>query len=219
MGIQIEPNPLPSSAQCPVNVQYLSFLLQEHPSRSLVSFVTAGLTHGFDIGFSGLVTSTRPCNLLSARNNPIPVWTAIAKELSRGHTAGPFLSPPLSPFHCSHLGAVPKKDGTFRIILDLSSPSSMSINEGICKDDFSVRYSSFDDAVNMVARLGKTAFLAKVDIKHAFRLCPVRPSQWGLLGYEWQGCYFVDTRLPFGCRSSPFLFNAFADLLCWIFIV
>ena len=30
--------------------------------------------------------------------------------------------------------------------------------------------------------------------------------------------YFVDTRLPFGSRSSPFLFNRFANLLAWILI-
>ena len=80
--------------------------------------------------------NTRPRNLLTARSNPSPVTEAIRKELSRGHTAGPFSQPPMSPFHCSPLGAVPKKDGTFRIILDLSSPRGSSINEGIPKDEF-----------------------------------------------------------------------------------
>ena len=31
-----------------------------------------------------------------------------------------------------------------------------------------------------------------------------------------EGYYFIDTRLPFGLRSSPAIFNQFADLLCWI---
>lgn len=80
------------------------------------------------------------------------------------------------------MGAVPKKDGTFRIILDLSSPRGFEVNEEISKEEFSVRYSSFDDAVSLVNGLGPDAFMAKLDIEHAFRLCPVHPSQWGLLG-------------------------------------
>ena len=154
----------------------------------------------------GLVT-------FSALDNPEPVTRAIGKELSRGHFSGPFQVPPIFPFHCSPLGAVPKKNGTFCIILDLSSPRGFAVNEGISKDDFSVKYSSFDDAVALVLAMGKEAFMAKLDIRHAFRLCPVRPDQWGLLEYCWQGQFFVDTRLPFGSRSSPFIFNTFADLL------
>ena len=81
-----------------------------------------------------------------------------------------------------------------------------------------MKYSSFDDAVSLVQALGPNVFMAKLDIRHAFRLCPVRPDQWGLLGYCWQGEFYVDTRLPFGSRSSPFIFNTFADLLLWILI-
>ena len=59
--------------------------------------------------------------------------------------------------------------------------------------------------------------MAKLDVRHAFRLCPVRPDQCHLLGYRWGGWYFVDTRLPFGGRSSPYAFNSVASLLCWVF--
>ena len=103
--------------------------------------------------------------------------------MTHGHTSGPFSIPPLEPFHCLPLGAVPKKDGTYRIILDLSSPRGSSINEGISRDDFSVKYSSFDDAVTLIRSSGTSTFMAKIDIWHAFRLCPVRHEQWGLLGY------------------------------------
>ena len=58
--------------------------------------------------------------------------------------------------------------------------------------------------------------MAKIDIKHAFKLCPVRPCDYHLLEMFWQGRYFVDTRLPFG--SSPNIFNVFADALAWVII-
>ena len=55
-----------------------------------------------------------------------------------------------------------------------------SLNEGIPKELYSVKYSSFDDAVALVRSLGMSAFMAKLDIKHAFRLCLIRPDLWDL---------------------------------------
>ena len=109
---------------------------------------------------------------ISARSQPAAVSSAIAKEVNRGHTAGPFESSPFASLHCSPLGAVPKKDGSHRLILDLSSPRGSSINEGISPDLYSVKYSNFDDAVTLVTTVGANCFMAKLDIKHAFRLCP-----------------------------------------------
>jgi len=58
--------------------------------------------------------------------------------------------------------------------------------------------------------------MAKLNLKHTFRLCPVSPSDWDLLGMHWQGKFYVDLRLPFGLHSSPFLFNCLADAFEWI---
>ena len=58
--------------------------------------------------------------------------------------------------------------------------------------------------------------MSKIDIQHAFRILRVHPSQWILLDYHCLGKYFVDTRLPFGLRSSLAIFNDFADTKCWI---
>ena len=212
-------SPLTEGIVSPVNVDLLEHLLEAHPDRSLVSFVVSGFRVGFDIGFVGEFRYSNPPNLLSARNNPRPVTAAILKEVQRRHASGPFLHPPFLTLHCSPLGAVPKKDGSTRIILDLSSPRGNAINEGIPKEAFTVRYSSFDDAVDLIRSLGKGSYMAKMDIKHAFRLCPVRQDQWCLLGYQWMDRFYVDTRLPFGSRSSPFIFNSFADCLLWIFMV
>ena len=69
---------------------------------------------------------------------------------------------------------MPKKDGTWRIIMDLSSPHGSSIIDYIFKEEFSLHYPTFDQALSLVARYRKDALMAKLDIKHAFRLCPVR---------------------------------------------
>ena len=46
-----------------------------------------------------------------------------------------------------------------------------------------------------------------------YALCSVRHVDWQLLGMFLAKFYFVDTRLPFGSRSSPYIFNTFADAL------
>ena len=202
----------------PVNVDVLASLVASCTDHVLRDYVLHGFRFGFDTGFRGLATASRPKNLRSALAIPDAVTTAINLEISRGHTAGPFREPPFPLLHCSPLGAAPKKDGTARLILDLSSPRGTSVNDGIDKTGFSVRYSRFDDGVRMVRQIGRSAFLAKLDVRHAFRICPVRLDQFYLLGFRWNRLFFVDTRLPFGSRSSPFIFNSFAMLLCWALI-
>ena len=63
---------------------------------------------------------------------------------------------------------------------------------------------------------GPGSFLTKIDVRSAFRLCPVRPADWHLLGIYWDSQYYYDRVLPFGLRSAPFIFNKFADSLQWI---
>ena len=140
----------------------------------------------------------------------------ISKELSRGHIAGPFTSPPFPNLHCSPLGCVPKKDGSYRLIIDLSSPPGRPVNEKIPKDSISVVFAKFDDAIELLRSLGPGTLMGKIDIKHAFRIFPVRLVNIELLCTFWQGFYFVELRLPFGLRSSVFIFNSFADALAWI---
>ena len=78
------------------------------------------------------------------------------------------------------------------------------------------RYNTIDDVIKICYEVGKGALLAKVDLKNAFRLCPVRSDDWHLLGIRWRGQFYVDKCLPFGLRSAPFLFNMVADSLEWI---
>ena len=209
--------PVPLFVFTPVNVNFLEVCLDSHPDRQFVDFILLGLNQGFRLGYTNSVVPVgRTRNLLSVDKHKTGVAEAILKELNRGHTVGPFNEPPTFPFHSSPLGAVPKKDGSVRLILDLSCPRGQSINEGIFKEDYSVVYSKFDDAVDMMRSLGPHSFMAKIDTRHAFRICPVHPIDWGLLGYCFDGRYFMDTRLPFGGRSSPFIFNAVAQAFHWI---
>ena len=58
--------------------------------------------------------------------------------------------------------------------------------------------------------------MAKIDLKSTFRLMPIHPDDWNLLGIYWQSHYYVDLCLTFGLRSAPSLFNQISDALEWI---
>ena len=193
----------------------LTSLLDGYPP-DVCQYLIHGFSFGFHIGFLSSSPSGPIRNNLSTLKKSEDVSDSILKELVRGHTAGLFLTPLFHNLHSSPLGAATKKDGSTRIILDLSFPRGSSVNDGIPIELFTVRYTSFDQAVHMVKVVGPRCFLAKVDLKHAFRLCPVHPEDWHLLGYFWKNRFFFDMRLPFGSRSSPYIFNTFADALLWI---
>ena len=87
----------------------------------------------------------------------------------------------------------------------------LSHHDFIGKKDFTLHYASFDQALALVSSFGTGALMAKLDLKLAFHLCPVSPSDRDLLGMHWQGKFYVDLRLPFSRRSSLFLFNRLAN--------
>ena len=93
----------------------------------------------------------------------------------------PFDTKLFPTMYVSGVGVVPKKSGKLRLIHHLSSPLGRSVNDGIPKDDFSLHYVTIDDAISAILAAGRGCYLSKVDIKSAFRICPVRPADWPLL--------------------------------------
>ena len=91
-----------------------------------------------------------------------------------------------------------------------------SVNDGIPPGYCSLRYPSIDMGIEQILDIGPGAQLSKLDIKDAYRIVPVHPDDWPLLGMQWKGQYFIDTRLPFGLRSAPKLFTALADAAQWL---
>ena len=171
-----------------------------------------GINEGFDIGFRGPRENTYTGNLKSAFEHPDVIADYVKKETQEGRIGGPFTVPPCEGFRCSPIGAVQKSDPSkFRIIMNLSAPKGNSINDYIPKEDFSLSYITVDDAVNHILEVGKGAILSKVDVEAAFRCVPIKPSQWNLTGFEWDGLYYYDKVLSMGGRSSPYIFNAIAE--------
>ena len=204
------PSPSPPNLPTPVRVERLGFLLEGY-THSTAEFLISGFTYGFPIHFQGERHSRKANNLLSALENPRAVDAKLAKELDAQRLAGPFQSPPLSPFWVSPLGVVPKKvPGEFRLIHYLSFPKGSSVNDGIPSEHTSVHYATIDGAIKLIRSAGPACFLAKTDIKNAFRIIPIHPNDYNLLGMQWRGLYYYDRCMPMGCSSSCLTFETFS---------
>ena len=96
----------------------------------------------------------------------------MAKEVSLGRVFGPTSVPPLENVQLSRFGVIPKKDGGWRLILDLSFPCGHSVNDGINKEEFTLTYSKVSDAISLIVKTGRGALMGKLDIKSAYRIIP-----------------------------------------------
>ncbi|KAK3092911.1 hypothetical protein FSP39_008779 [Pinctada imbricata] len=57
--------------------------------------------------------------------------------------------------------------------------------------------------------------MAKSDIKDAFRIMPVSPSDYNLLGFSWDDQYYYERCLPMGASSSCHIFEELSKALQW----
>lgn len=65
-----------------------------------------------------------------------------------------------------------------------------------------MHYTSFDEVLDMIAERGTGAFLGKMDVRSAFRLLPVNPSNHQLVGFKFNNDFYYDMCLPMCCSIS-----------------
>ena len=114
------------------------------------------------------------------------------------------------PVLISALAAIPKPggEGKIRLIHDCSRPEGSALNDYADADKFS--YQTVKDAVDMMC---PGDFLGKIDLSNAYRSVKVHPTDFPLLGLSWKfkgdnhTTYLQETRLPFGARRAPLLYN------------
>ena len=200
----------------PIRVNRLvPLLLHYTPSATL--YLADGFIHGFPLHFEGPRLAYAAPNLLSARQQSSVVDAKLAKELTAQRIAGPFDTPSFSQFRISPLRVVPKKTpGASRLIHHLSYPTGSSVNDGIAFAHSTISYARIDDAIQLIKQAGVGCFLAKTDIQNAFRIIPIQPDDYNLLGMCWRGQYYYDRCMPMGCSSSCQTFEAFTTAIEWI---
>lgn len=207
----------------PIDIPALTYELRNHPDKSFVKFLIDGLRHGFDTGFQTLPNLSVICkNLRSALDDPECVTDLVSKEVEKGYLLGPFDSIPFTGnYRINPIGlAEHKYSRKKRLIVDLSAPhddpDNPSLNSLIDKTTCSLHYVTIDDAIQLIKSLGINAWLMKTDITDAFKLLPIKPDLWPYHGIQWNNKFYFFTRLVFGSRSSPKLFDNLSRAVCWI---
>ena len=200
----------------PVLPNVLEQYLQGY-NEQLGQYLVKGFTEGFHLGYTGLPKNILSKNLKSALSCPEVIVEKLNSELEAGRIEGPFSAPPFPNFRTNPLGLVPKNSGSgYRMIHHLSHPAGDSVNDEIPRDLCSVQYTSIQDAIQTITTIEGKIFLAKTDIAHAFRIVPVHPSEYPILGMEWNGVFYYDKCMPMGGSSSCAIFEKISTALQWI---
>ena len=204
----------------PINIQALANLLKGFDADKKKMLVE-GFTRGFTIPSSLEANPAKfgYTNHKTIFNNLTVAQSKINKELELGRIAGPFDSPPFRNFIVSPLGLVPKKNsGEYRLIHDLSFPKGDSVNGHIDPEFSAVQYEVLDRCIELVQMIGFGCLMAKADLKDAFRIIPVAPSSYRLLGFTWNDKLYYDRCLPMGCSISCQTFEFLSQALQWILV-
>ena len=203
----------------PVKVDRLENFLKLGYDSVLRQYLIDGFCFGFRINFVGERAVSECCNLKSALTLPDITATKIRKECDAGRLVRQITTPPFKNFHTSPLGLVPKKEpNEYHLIHHLSYPEGSSVNYFIPDSCATVRNASIRDASKSIKCIGPGCFMAKTDIKSAFRIIPIHPADYSLLGMKWDHLYYFDRCLAMGLRSSCAIFEAFSTSLEWISI-
>lgn len=181
----------------------------DHPDRH---FIIDGVTHGFRITNIDHINLEKEediwCDNYKSVTDPV-VASLIEEQIQEEISNHRYVVVESAPHLVSSLGAVPKKDSDkYRLIHDCSRPIGSALNDFANNNKFS--YQTLDSALEIISC---DNYLAKIDLASAYRSVRIHPDEHELTGLSWtfeghsNPTYMIDTRLPFGARLSPFIFN------------
>ena len=110
-----------------------------------------------------MTTHVEVDNYQSVRENYAKVEQQQNEEIALGHYITTYQKPKI----VSALGAIPKKNGKVRVILDCSRPYGMAVNDFASPNKF--QYQTLQDAITHIT---PSCFLAKLDLSQAYRVVP-----------------------------------------------
>ena len=171
---------------------------------------------------------TEKDNMESAFEHGEQMTDTIQGWCDMGICAGPYTREELEALGFKNIKINPmqirvKANGKLRIILDLSAPHLKdweeklglpgSVNSGIDKKKYSCNMADTEEILEVLHRLGKDVEFTKVDWTSAYKHLGVRKEDLILQCIQWGGRVFVELRMTFGCKSSPFVFDITSDVI------
>jgi hypothetical protein len=191
LHVALDPLRIPFS---PLRPDRWEYYLDFHNITDDFPDVVEGIRAGFSLNSSIKIDKTIIYkNHRSAIDNPDVIKAVIAKEVAANRYLGPYTREEMElvlgrPFIAHPLGVVPKPNGKFRLVEDLSYPhdgSFPSVNSLTSIDDVPVDWGGMADAIRMVVTAKEGAQGAVFDWGEAFRNIGVKEDdQWmGIIGW------------------------------------
>ena len=135
--------------------------------RDLGPLIKGILIYGIRIGVTALLPVYMCLNQLPSDADLGVITIKITTDLPIGHIT---IYPP-EVICCSSLGLVPKLNGTFCCIYNLSLPKpywGLSVNAAILEAYFTLTYSTVDEILVLILFAGRGAVILKYNLKDAF---------------------------------------------------
>ena len=202
----------------------------------LLERVCDRLEKGADIGVEGRGRlRTRVNNASSVFDNGYAVSDSLQEGIVDGYLTGPYTYEEVekllgSEFSINPMNTRPKPNGKMRIIIDASAPHDQdesvpgwlwnpelpgSSNSTIDVGKFPAKMSSVAKFVRTLYRVGRKARICKIDQSSAYKHQHVRKEDWCLQVLEWGGRLFIETRLMFGSKSAPGIYDELHKAFLW----
>lgn len=173
-----------------------------------------GITTGFR-----LTTKYGPYREVDRDNyaSTVKYKSEVQKQINTEIELGNYVITNRKPTIVSSLGAVEKPDGGIRLIHDASRPLHCGLNS--YTSDTTCSYMDLRNAIQLIK---PKSFLAKVDLKSAYRSVKIHPAEYQLSGLKWtfegdnHPTYMYDSKLMFGHSKSPQVFQKISAAVCAI---
>ena len=179
-------------------------------------FLLSGIRNGFSIIASSDINHVKPAccgNYKSATNSKVKMQ--IEDQIKQELQLSRYVICSNKPLIVSALGAIPKPQSTeYRLIHDCSRPSGHSIND--YAESAALKFNTVDVACKSI---NQGWYMAKLDLKAAYRSVGINPNHYQLTGLQWtfEGCtkptYMFDTRLMFGASQAVEIFHRLSNAI------
>ena len=197
--------------------------LDKYKDHKLVHYLQFGLP--LSLTQSKLLCNHNIKNHHSALQFEDAVWAYLTKECSHGAILGPLKNfgghPEHNLIHCSPVLTRPKDQGKHRVILDLSYPRGLALNDQVDRsrfdgDLFCLRFPSIDDIVKEICSHKDDVVISKIDVARAFRNLRVDPANALKLCITWSNDIYIDVVVAFGWVHGSAAFQRVSEAVTFI---
>lgn len=185
--------------------QFFERELQDHPDQLFAASIVSIAKEGFHYGIDGTDDEIEQLprnirNLPTAYEYPNELDEILIKELKAGRI---FNNDKFKVKSQIKIGTVPKSNGKRRLVRHGTWPyNGVSVNGLINPECASISLPTFTDICNLILKAGKGCWIAKDDLKSAYRQFGVHHTDWSFITYKHRGRILIDTRTADGIRSS-----------------